>query len=407
MSLTNSTRGPGQDPMSLVSERIEQLINQFPPSETAPEIFWGAQYDLGLAWVNFPVGLGGLGVSPALSEYVSTALRAAGAVSNFLRNPIGVGMGGPTLVTHGSRELASQLLRPMFTCQDIWCQLFSEPNAGSDVASLAAKAERDGDEWILNGQKVWTTLAHVAHWGMIVTRTDPSVPKHAGMTYFVVDMRSPGVEVRPLRQMTGEAEFNEVYFNNVRIPDSQRLGDVGKGWNVAITTLMNERVSIGGNTSARGSGAIAEAIRIWIASGVKSPVHRDQLLSLWVAAEVNRLTNIRAAQMRKAGNPGPEGSVAKLGYAELNQKIYSFCINLLGAQGLEYTSYEMSSPEMARVGIDKETKDVAKMFLRSRANSIEGGTSEIMRNILGERVLGLPGEPRADKDLPWNETPKN
>ena len=396
--------------MSQVTERIEQLINQFPPSETTPEIFWGAQYDLGLAWVNFPVGLGGLGVSPAFSEYVSAALRAAGAVSNFLRNPIGVGMGAPTLVTHGSRELASKLLRPMFTCEDVWCQLFSEPNAGSDVASLAAKAERDGDEWIINGQKVWTTLAHVAHWGMIVTRTDPSVPKHAGMTYFVVDMRSPGVEVRPLRQMTGEAEFNEVYFNNVRIPDSQRLGDVGKGWNVAITTLMNERVSIGGNTSERGSGAIAEAIRIWIASSVKSPVHRDQLLGLWVAAEVNRLTNIRAAQMRKAGNPGPEGSVAKLGYAELNQKIYSFCINLLGAQGLEFSSYEMSNPEMARVGIDKEDKedkDVAKMFLRSRANSIEGGTSEIMRNILGERVLGLPGEPRADKKLPWNETPKN
>ncbi len=389
-----------------VNSRIDQLLDEFPPASTTPETFWGAQYDLGLAWVHFPEGLGGLGYSPALNEIVAMRLRGAGAPNSFVRNPIGIGMGAPTLLTHAPRELASRLLRPMFTCEDIWCQLFSEPNAGSDVASLATKAERDGDEWVINGQKVWTTLAHVSNWGMLVARTDPTVPKHGGMTYFVVDMRSPGVDVRPLRQMTGEAEFNEVYFDNVRIPDSQRLGDVGRGWNVAITTLMNERVSIGGNVVSRGSGAISEALKVWKGREKHSAGERDELLRLWVEAEVNRLTNIRAAQMRKVGNPGPEGSVAKLAYAELNQRILSFTMNLLGANGLGYSSYEMVRPEFSGVNVRSE-RDLPKMFLRSRANSIEGGTSEIMRNILAERVLGLPGEPRGDKDIPWSEVPKN
>ncbi|EQD77951.1 acyl-CoA dehydrogenase domain-containing protein, partial [mine drainage metagenome] len=162
-------------------------------------------------------------------------------------------MAMPTVLTHGSKELSMKLLRRCYTCEDIWCQLFSEPGAGSDVASLATRATKDGDEWIISGQKVWTTLAHVSNWGMLLARTDPSAPKHKGLTYFVVDMRSPGVEVKPLRQMTGEAEFNEVYFNDVRIPDARRLGDIGQGWSVAITTLMNERVSIGGNVVNRGS----------------------------------------------------------------------------------------------------------------------------------------------------------
>ncbi len=406
MSATNATATTEHDQVDLVRERVAELVNNFPPNKVTAEQFWGAQYDLGLAWVHFPVGLGGLGVSPSLGEYVVTTLRSAGAPFSFMRNPIGIGMGAPTLVTHGSRELASRLLRPMFTCEHIWCQLFSEPNAGSDVASLATRAERDGDEWIINGQKVWTTLAHVSKWGMLIARSDPSVPKHAGMTYFVFDMGSPGVEVRPLRQMTGEAEFNEVYLNNLRIPDSQRLGDIGKGWSVAITTLMNERVSIGGNLAQRGSGTIAEAVKLWNSSKHQTAAHRDELLRLWVDAEVNRLTNIRAAQLRSAGNPGPEGSVAKLAYAELNKDIYSFCMNLLGAAGLEYPSYEMRRPEIAGV-TERGDRNIAKMFLRSRANSIEGGTSEIMRNILGERVLGLPGEPRSDKDLPWSQIPKN
>jgi alkylation response protein AidB-like acyl-CoA dehydrogenase len=185
--------------------------------------------------------------------------------------------------------------------------MFSEPGAGSDVASLATTAVRDGEEWIVNGQKVWTTLAHLARWGMLIARTDPDAPKHKGLTYFVVDMHAPGVEVRPLRQMTGEAEFNEVFFSDVRIPDGERLSAPGDGWRVALTTLMNERVAIGGAIPPRGSGIIREAMKAWQQAEPHDPVQRDQLTRLWIDAEVLRLTNIRAAQLRSAGTPGPEG----------------------------------------------------------------------------------------------------
>jgi alkylation response protein AidB-like acyl-CoA dehydrogenase len=254
----------------------------------------------------------------------------------------------------------------------------------------------------VNGQKVWTTLAHLTRWGMLVARTDPDQPKHKGLTYFVVDMHAPGVEVKPLRQMTGEAEFNEVFFTDVRIPDAERLGEVGEGWRVSLTTLMNERVSIGGAIAPRGSGPIAAAVKIWQDKTTKDPVERDQLVKLWIEAEVNRLTNIRASQNRQKGVPGPEGSTGKLAFAELNKKIYEFCITLLGMDGTLYKTYEMIRPETA-MGSDS----VQKAFLRSRANSIEGGTSEIMRNILGERVLGLPGDVRTDKELPWTQVPRS
>jgi alkylation response protein AidB-like acyl-CoA dehydrogenase len=308
------------------------------------------------------------------------------------------------VVTHGTDAQKHRYLRPLFTGEEVWCQLFSEPGAGSDVAGLATRAVLDGDEWLLNGQKVWTTLAHISRWGMLLARTDPDLPKHKGLTYFVVDMQAPGVEVRPLRQITGEAEFNEVYLTDVRIPDTERLGDVGEGWRVSLTTLMNERVSIGGAIAPRNAGPIGEALRLWAArpAEARDPVLRDHLVQLWVEAEINRLTNLRASQNRQQGTPGPEGSTAKLAFAELNKRIYEFCLNLKGAGGMLYGSYEMTRPETA-MGFDT----VQKAFLRARANSIEGGTSEIMRNILGERVLALPGDVRADKDLPWSKVPRS
>jgi alkylation response protein AidB-like acyl-CoA dehydrogenase len=238
---------------------------------------------------------------------------------------------------------------------------------------------------------------------MLVARTDADQPKHKGMTYFVVDMHAPGVEVRPLRQMTGEAEFNEVYLTEVRVPDADRLGDIGDGWRVSMTTLMNERSTIGGGSApARGSGAIAEAVRLWRASTDRRPATRDRLVRLWCEAEVLRLTNLRAGQNRSAGNPGPEGSIAKLLFAEVNQRIYDLCVDLLGADGLIDFDYELRRADV--VGLVGPPGSSRKMFLRSRANSIEGGTSEIQRNILGERILGLPGEPRVDKDVPWSQT---
>jgi alkylation response protein AidB-like acyl-CoA dehydrogenase len=257
---------------------------------------------------------------------------------------------------------------------------------------------------VVNGQKVWTTLAHISKWGLLVVRTDPDAVKHAGLTAFVVDMEAPGVEVRPLRQMTGEAEFNEVYFTDTRIPDAEMLGRPGDGWRVSLTTLMNERVSIGGAIAPKGSGPIAAAVQLWrsLPEDRKDAATRDRLMQLWSEAEVNRLTNLRAAQNRKIGVPGPEGSTGKLAYAESNKRIYELCMDLMGAEGMLYGSYDMVRPEHAM-----ESSTLQKAFLRSRANSIEGGTSEVMRNILGERVLGLPGDVRVDREVPWSQVPRN
>jgi alkylation response protein AidB-like acyl-CoA dehydrogenase len=250
-------------------------------------------------------------------------------------------MVAPTLVTHGTEEQKQRFLRPLFTGEEIWCQLFSEPGAGSDVATLATRAQLDGDEWIVTGQKVWTTLAHLAAYGLIIARTNPDVPKHKGITAFLVDMHAPGVEVLPLFQATGEAEFNECFFNETRIPDTRRLGGVGEGWGVSITTLMNERVSIGGTVPPRSSGLIGEALKIWRKHWMtRRDAHaiavRSDLMRAWVRNEVGRLTNWRANDLRKAGTPGPEGSVAKLAFAEENQRTSELCVNLLGAEGMLY-----------------------------------------------------------------------
>ena len=393
------------DEETLIASRIDQLLETHDPGITADREFWGAQFDLGLAWVSFPPDDGGLGVSPRHQQTVSERLAAAGASSdNVIRNVIGHGMGAPTVLAHGTEAQRRRWLRPLFTAEEIWCQLFSEPGAGSDVAALATRAVRDGDEWVVNGQKVWTTLAHSARWGLLVARTDPDVPKHRGLTYFVIDMNQPDVEVRGLHQITGEAEFNEVFFSDARVPDAYRLGDVGEGWRVSMTTLMNERVAIGSVVQPRGSGAITAAVAAWKERGHTDAARRDELTALWIEAEVLRLTNLRANENRRRGTPGPEGSTSKLHWAELNKRITEFTMSLLGAEGLLYPKgYDFGRPERAGIGAFSPQRN----FLRARANSIEGGTSEIMRNILGERVLGLPGEPRGDKDLPWNEVPRS
>jgi alkylation response protein AidB-like acyl-CoA dehydrogenase len=393
--------GAGSDE-ALVQVRIDELLRHHDPRTIPAREFLGHQFDAGLAWVHFPEGYGGLGLPPGAQRTVNAELGAAGGPNPSTRNPIGYGMAAPTVVTHGSEAQKRRYLRPLFTGEEVWCQLFSEPGAGSDVASLATRALRDGDEWVVNGQKVWTTLAHRARWGLLVARTDPSLEKHKGLTYFVLDMHAPGVEVRPLRQMTGEAEFNEIYMTDVRVPDDERLGQVGEGWRVALTTLMNERVSIGGGIVPRNGGPIGHALQLWNGRTDKDPVLRDKLLQLWVEAEVSRLTNQRAAEGRQKGTPGPEGSTAKLVHAELNKKIYSLCIDLMGPEGMLYGSYAMIRPDTAA-----QADTIPKAFLRARANSIEGGTSEIMRNILAERVLGLPGDIRVDRDRPWSEVPRS
>ncbi|HLK44725.1 MAG TPA: acyl-CoA dehydrogenase family protein [Acidimicrobiales bacterium] len=392
-----------------VDELVDQLVAELPPTSTDPVAFLGAQFDRGLAWVHFPEGCGGVGGTPADQVRAQRRLQSKGAPPAMFRNVIGYGMVAPTIVVHGTERQKERYLRPLFTGEEVWCQLFSEPGAGSDVAGLSSRAVRDGDEWIVNGQKVWTTLAHLSRFGLLLARTDPDLPKHAGMTMFLVDMQGPGVDVRPLHQITGEAEFNECFFTDTRIHDEDRLGGVGEGWGVALTTLMNERVSIGGNAAPRSSGPIGEAIRLFKErlrgdTDPRAAVLRDEVLQAWVRSEVLRLTNQRAADARRRGTPGPEGSVAKLAFAEENKRIYELCVDLMGADGMLYGSeYPQSRPTHTAIG----TTDLHKAFLRSRANSIEGGTSEVMRNILGERVLGLPSDVRADKGIPWKDVPRS
>ncbi|GEE01691.1 acyl-CoA dehydrogenase [Gordonia spumicola] len=388
-----------------VADAARDVIAEHPPATTPTGDVLRAWYDAGLAWVHFPEGRGGLGLSRGLQGVADEIAEQAGVPSLSLLNPIGHGMAAPTIVEHAQTpELAQHWLRPLASADEIWCQLFSEPGAGSDLAGLATSAVRDGDDWVVNGQKVWTTLAHIASWALLIARTDPDVPKHKGLTYFVVDMTAPGVEVRPLRQMTGQAEFNEVYLTDVRIPDSHRLGAVGDGWRVAMTTLMNERSSIGASGLRRGEGTIADAVALWTQRPDRhTPVLRDRLTKLWLRAEAGRLTSERGRVTATVRGPGPEGSIDKLVGAELNQRVYEFCMDLLGPEAALYGSYAMTE---VRAEDANRGGDVQQRFLRSRANTIEGGTSEVLRNILGERILGLPGDLRADAGRPWREVPR-
>ena len=396
------------DAEELVKSKLQELID-FRKENNDIKEFWGKQFDLGLAWVQFPEGAGGLGLNPKYQLMVIETLRNEGiSQQNRVANILGIGMGAPTIIEYGTEEQISKYLRPMFTTEEIWCQLFSEPGSGSDLASLSTKAVDDGDGYIVNGQKVWTTLGHLAKWGLIVTRTDPNVPKHRGLTFFIVDMESEGVDVRPLRQITGEAEFNEVYFTDVKIPKENILGSLGEGWRVSLTILMNERVAIGGNVRERGSGAPGHLVQLWKEKNLQDPVTRDKLIKLWIEQEAVRLTNMRAFENREKGTPGPEGSTSKLYEAEINKASYEFGMDMLGNDGLLFPrGYALTQPEL---NFENETfgfTDTQSLFLRSRANSIEGGTSEIMRNIIAERVLGLPSEPKLDKDKAWKDIPRS
>ena len=390
------------DELAHIDALIDELLAECPlPATPMPE-FLGAQFDRGLAWVHFPTGHGGLGLSPKHQTHINSRLFAAGAANPFFLNPMGYGMCGPTVVEWGSDDQRSRYLRPLFTANEMWCQLFSEPGAGSDVAGLSMTAVQDGEEWILNGQKVWTSLAHIAKWGLVIVRTDPTAVKHSGITAFVVDMHAPGVEVRPLRQMTGGAEFNEVYFTDVRVPTAEMLGSPGEGWRVSLTTLMNERTAIGGSTPPRGAGPIAHAVELFNElDDAQQPFYRNRLMELWCEAEAIRLNNLRAAANRRMGSPGPEGSIGKMAGAEHNKRVYEFCMDLLGPQALLYDDYASGGEGSGLASISRVA------FLRSRANTIEGGTAEIMRNILGERVLGLPGDVRVDRDRPWKDVPRS
>ncbi|MDA8318433.1 MAG: acyl-CoA dehydrogenase family protein [Actinomycetota bacterium] len=402
--LTGPAGAGGEVTADDLRAQVRDFLAAHDPATTDRMDFVRARFDAGLAWVHYPPGLGGQGLSRVLQRVVDAEFAAAKAPTNRPeRNGIGLGMAAPTILAYGTPEQQRRWLRPLWTGEAIWCQLFSEPGAGSDLANLATRAVRDGDRWIVNGQKVWTSSAHIADRGLLVTRTDPDQPKHKGLTYFSVDMRAPGVEVRPLRQATGEAEFNEVFLTDVVIDDADRIGDVGQGWQVSTATLMNERVALGALAFPREGGMIGVAARTWRERPeARTPGLHDRLVRLWAAAEVSRLAGERLRQQLAAGQPGPEGSGAKLVFARLNQEISDFQLELLGSEGLRYGDWTMHRPD----GADFFGRDAGYRFLRSKANSIEGGTSEILRNIVAERVLGLPPEIRLDKDKPWKDLPK-
>ncbi|TCP53472.1 alkylation response protein AidB-like acyl-CoA dehydrogenase [Tamaricihabitans halophyticus] len=383
----------------VLRDRMASLIAEYPPAEVDARTFRGAQFDYGLAWVDHPEGHGGLGIAKHYQDLVDRELTAAGAPEAPLTALIGLGMAAPVLAEHGSAAQLRRYLRPLFTCEEIWCQLFSEPGAGSDVAGLSTMAVPDAEAWIINGQKVWTSVAHLARFGLLVTRSDPEAVKHKGLTYFVLDMAASGVEVRPLRQLTGDAEFNEVFLTDVRIPDDERLGAAGDGWNVVLTTLMNERAAIGQGLSSE--ACLREAVAMWNSSPYQTPVLRDRLAQLWIETECVRLANERFSAEGSVAAPGPERSVGKLAVTQLNQRIYDFCMDLLGPTAMLFDDYDADASTSTEHRADPRWK-----FLRSLANTIEGGTSEIMRNILAERVLGLPAEIRVDRDRPWRAIPR-
>jgi alkylation response protein AidB-like acyl-CoA dehydrogenase len=430
--VTAAVAGSGTENATVTAEgvlqRVHDLLAAHDPQNTARLDFLRARFDAGLAWVHFPVGLGGLGAPRQLQAVANDALDAVGAPNNDPnRIGIGLGMAAPTILAHGTDAQRRRFLRPLWTGEEVWCQLFSEPGAGSDLAGLATRAVFTPDDggaveseviegegaaggggggtWVVDGQKVWTSMAHEARWGILVARTDPNVPKHQGLTYFVCDMTAPGVEVRPLRQITGEAEFNEVFLTGVRIPDSHRLGAVGDGWAVARTTLMNERVAIGGGSSPREGGVIGVVTDAWRERPeVRSAGAYDTLMRLWVEAEAMRLTAARLRQSLAAGQPGPEGSAAKLAYARLNQEITAFEMELLGEEGLRHDTWTSETWAGERpTTVDFAGRTATYRYLRAKGNSIEGGTSEILRNIIAERVLGLPSEIRVDTDVPWKD----
>jgi alkylation response protein AidB-like acyl-CoA dehydrogenase len=366
----------------------------------------------GYATPTWPAQYGaGLSLSPLQAKQVNEVLSHYRVPRPF--NIIGIGMGGPTVITWGTEEQKQLLLRGLATNEEVWCQLFSEPGAGSDVAGLSTRAERDGDEWVVHGQKVWTTLAHIARWGMLLARTNPDVPKHKGLSYFVVDMHAPGVEVRPLVQITGDAEFNEVFFEGVRIPDAMRVGPEGEGWRVAITTLMNERVSLSGAGSLAGDAVGGSPIDTLIKRHhpVTDPLHRQRLAQLYIDGQLIRLNNQRAGDKRRSGSEaGPEGSITKLMQAEFNQRLQKLAVDLEGAGGAawEPTGAARAEGPLAYIGgMGEDRPSIARGFLRAQANTIEGGTSNVMRNILGERVLGLPKEPDNSRDQAWRDVPRS
>jgi alkylation response protein AidB-like acyl-CoA dehydrogenase len=353
--------------------------------------------EAGWACLHWPKEYGGRGATPIERVIWQQEEGVFGKLTQPFQ--IGEGMCGPTVMAYGGEGAKRRYLPKLASGEEIWCQLFSEPAGGSDVAGLRTRAEKKGDNWIVNGQKIWTSGAHYSDYGLLITRTDPNVPKHKGLTMFFLDMKSPGVEVRPIKQANGMQEFNEVYFTDVVIPDSQRLGNVGDGWQVSLTTLMNERMSIGARLATGFPEMFEFCSNLMTEEGpaIDDRGVRSKLASWAVKASGLNYNSYRAiSSLSKGERPGPENSIGKLVAGSMLQDIATFAMELQGASGV------LTDPKQADAAAQFQA-----MFLRSPASRIAGGTDEILRNIIAERVLGLPGDIRVDKDVPFNKIPTN
>jgi alkylation response protein AidB-like acyl-CoA dehydrogenase len=348
----------------------------------------------GFAGIAWPKEWGGRGGTPIQQIIYNQEEAKYDVLSGIFT--IGLGMAIPTICTWGTPEHRRRFAPPALHGEEIWCQLFSEPSGGSDLAALRTRAERDGDDWVVNGQKIWTSGAHYSAFGILVARTDPNVPKHAGLTFFVLDMKAPGVTIRPIRQLTGSAHFNEVFFDNVRIPDAMRIGAVGQGWRVALTTLMNERH---GMREAPGPDfaelfELARQLELEDGPALDNAAVQERLAEWYTRTQGLRFTKFRTMTALSRGQtPGPESSITKLVAASKTQEIAAFGLDLIGMAG------PVMSAEMPLAGLFEEA------LLYSPALRIAGGTDEILRNIIAERVLGLPQDPRLDKDVPFRDVP--
>jgi alkylation response protein AidB-like acyl-CoA dehydrogenase len=354
--------------------------------------FQARLHDAGLAGISWPSAYGGQGLTAADARAFDEEARDFELPTGYFT--IGLGMCGPTLLDFGGEDLKRRYIRPLLRGEEVWCQLFSEPGAGSDVAGLQTRAVRDGDGWVVNGQKVWTSVAQNADRGALIARTNPDVPKHDGLTMFVIDMHDPGVSVRPLRDMTGGATFNEVFFDGARIPADHVIGEVDQGWAAAVRMLLHERVAIGGSTRGRTSAAAFESLVEEVrARGLeRDPVVRERLADLYVRERVVHLFGSRLAQEARAGrNPGSRGSVGKLAGAELARYGADLAAELLGGDVIAWDAS------------DHEARRWAGALLSAPGGAIAGGTNEVQRNIIGDRVLGLPREPQVDRGVPFRE----
>ena len=354
------------------------------------------KYDAGWACLGWAPEFGGRGAS-AIEEVIWRQEESQYDLpANFFL--IGQGMIGPTLMAWGSDEDKARFLPPLASGEEVWCQLFSEPAGGSDLAALRTRAEPDGDSWVINGQKIWTSGAHYSDYGVIVVRTDPTVPKHKGLSYFYVDMKAQGVEVKPIKQLTGDSDFNEVYFTDVRVSDSQRLGEVGQGWQVSLTTLMNERAAIGGGFGQMDVSlamSVAEEVEIDGRPALEDSAVRARIANWYVQEAGLKYTGYRSlTALSRGALPGPENSIGKLVGAPKMQAMSSYLMDLLGASGAI-----ADESLAAKAGI------IQRAYMGAPGLRIAGGTDEIMANIIAERVLGLPQEPRLDKGIPFNEVP--